>query len=159
MGYLGGMDQNSGMLYAARSRGGPIETLPEVPGLLLWRKGHIAVYEGGGFCIEARGFAYGTVRTRVAERDFTHWCQSSQLDYAEGAVLGAAEYAVCAGQGVHVRTGAGVEFESLGKADKGAKLLMLAGEADGWSRVAAVVGGRLVCGWMKAEYAVRAEGT
>lgn len=31
----------------------PIDTLPERPGLVLWKKGHVGVYIGGGMVIEA----------------------------------------------------------------------------------------------------------
>ena len=45
--------------------------MPDVPGIVLWRKGHIGVYIGDGWAIEARGFAYGVVKTKVAGRGWT----------------------------------------------------------------------------------------
>lgn len=63
---------------------GNLRALPEKRGLVLWRKGHIGVYVGGGWAIEARGFAYGVVRTRVAERGWQKWGQLPMLDYGPG---------------------------------------------------------------------------
>ena len=60
---------------------GPIETIPEIPGLAVWRSGHIGVYIGNGDVIEARGTAYGVVRTRLADRDFTHWMKIPYITY------------------------------------------------------------------------------
>lgn len=61
-----------GMIRLCRETG-PVPTMPEVPGLVLWRKGHIGVYIGNGKAIEARGFRYGVVETRVAGRGWTKW--------------------------------------------------------------------------------------
>lgn len=52
---------------------GSIATLPEIRGALLWQNGHIGVYVGGGYAVEARGFRYGVVRTKVSSRTWTHW--------------------------------------------------------------------------------------
>jgi hypothetical protein len=161
VGYLGGADKNSAMLFAENVRSGKIDTLPEIPGLLLWRKGHIGVYEGNGYCIEARGFNYGTVRTKVKERDFTHWCESIHLIYdtAETAVQpqkiasGAARFAICTGQGVNVRSGAGTEFQSHGELDRLERMLVLETPEKGlWYRVAAEIGGQLVTGYIHGDY-------
>lgn len=37
-----------------------------------------------GEIIEARGSAYGVVRTKVAQRDFTHWFKLNDIEYVEG---------------------------------------------------------------------------
>ncbi len=52
---------------------GPIGALPEVPGLVLWKSGHIGVYKGRGRAVEARGFDSGVVETAVAGRGWTKW--------------------------------------------------------------------------------------
>ncbi len=53
-----------------------------VPGCAVWRKGHIGVYIGNGEIIEARGSAYGVVKTKVSARDFTHFLWLRDIDYA-----------------------------------------------------------------------------
>ena len=60
---------------------GAINTLPEIPGLCLWRKGHIGVYIGNGEAIEARGTEYGVVKTEVRNGTWTHWLQSPFIEY------------------------------------------------------------------------------
>lgn len=54
---------------------GSISTIPEIPGLAVWTKtgGHIGVYVGGGYVVEARGYAYGVQRNKLSSRAFTTW--------------------------------------------------------------------------------------
>lgn len=54
-----------------------------VPGCAVWRSGHIGVYIGNGEIIEARGSAYGVVKTKVKDRDFTHILWLKDIDYTE----------------------------------------------------------------------------
>lgn len=74
----------NGMLEAATVKG-TIDTLPEVPGLLLHYSGHVGVYIGNGYAIEARGFDYGIVKTKVKDRKWTHWCRCRYIDYVDNA--------------------------------------------------------------------------
>lgn len=61
----------------------PISRISEaVPGCALWKQGHIGVYIGNGWCVEARGSSYGTVMTRVADRPWTHILWLLDVDYA-----------------------------------------------------------------------------
>lgn len=76
----------NGMLDHCKAQGcknGKISTLPDVPGVLLFCEGHVGVYIGGGYAIEARGYEYGVVKTKVSERSWTHWAYmpESLLDY------------------------------------------------------------------------------
>ncbi len=73
-----------GMFSAAKVKG-KISTLPEIPGLLLYSPGHVGVYIGGGYAIEARGFNYGVVKTKVSQRSWTHWYQCPYIDYITSA--------------------------------------------------------------------------
>lgn len=58
---------------------GTIDTLPDVPGVLLYHdngagaKTHTGVYVGGGMAVEARSAVYGVVKTAVKSRTWTHW--------------------------------------------------------------------------------------
>lgn len=83
-------DQASGTLFNRCNLKGAISTLPEKPGLCLWRPGHIGIYTGGGYAIEARGVAYGVVRTKVACRNWTHWGMLKDVDYDDSAATGTA---------------------------------------------------------------------
>ena len=77
-------DVSANGMYRAAKVKGSIKTLPETPGLLLWRDGHIGVYVGGGYAVEARGFNYGVVKTRVKDRTWTNWCECPYIEYQGG---------------------------------------------------------------------------
>ena len=72
----------NGMLEKATVKG-DIKNLPETPGLMLWMDGHAGVYIGGGWAIEERGFAYGCVKTKVADRPWKKWYRLPGLTYLE----------------------------------------------------------------------------
>lgn len=66
----------NGMLAWLKSKGcknGKMATLPDVPGILLFSSGHVGVYVGAGYAVEARGFSYGVVKTKVESRSWTAW--------------------------------------------------------------------------------------
>ena len=80
----------NGMLEWCKKQGckhGKIATLPDVPGILLFSSGHVGVYIGGGYAVEARGFNYGVVKTNVKSRSWTEWAYlpESLLKYDLGA--------------------------------------------------------------------------
>ena len=58
-----------------------IKTIPEVPGVLVFKDGHVGVYVGGGEVIEARGHAYGVVKTKLADRGWTSWGYCPYITY------------------------------------------------------------------------------
>ena len=60
---------------------GDISTIPEIEGLILWRDGHVALYDLNGYCIEMRGHKYGCVRTKVSERGFKMWGKHPAIEY------------------------------------------------------------------------------
>lgn len=81
----------NGTLSWLKSQGcknGKISTLPNVPGILLFSPGHVGVYIGDGYAVEARGFRYGVVKTKVSDRGWTEWAYlpASLLQY-DGVVV------------------------------------------------------------------------
>ena len=62
---------------------GGMSTMPEIPGLMLWKDGHVGVYIGGGYVIEAMGTKYGVVKTEVEGRGWSGWCKLPYLTYLE----------------------------------------------------------------------------
>ncbi len=58
---------------------GTIDTLPDVPGVILYHansKGtmtHTGVCVGNGYAVEARAAKYGVVKTAIKDRTWTHW--------------------------------------------------------------------------------------
>lgn len=70
----------SGMLKLC-SKQGAISTMPDVIGTLVFMNGHVGVYIGNGEVIEARGHAYGVVKTKLRNRPWTKWGQPDWLEY------------------------------------------------------------------------------
>lgn len=68
------------MFYNATRRGG-IETMPDTPGLAVWKAGHIGVYIGNGEVVEAMGTKYGVVKTQLEGRGWTHWLEVPGIEY------------------------------------------------------------------------------
>lgn len=65
----------------------PISTIADAPiGAAVWRSGHIGIYVGEGYAIEARGSAYGVVKTKIAKRDWTHWFLLNDITYEAAKV-------------------------------------------------------------------------
>ena len=70
--------------FKTESAAHPISTISNAPiGAAVWRQEHIGVYIGNGEIIEARGSAYGVVRTKVKDRDFTHWFLLNDIEYVK----------------------------------------------------------------------------
>lgn len=76
-------DRTANTFYNQCAEKGKIATIPETPGLCVWRDGHIGIYEGNGNVLEFRGTEYGAVRTRLKDRTFTHWGRLRDVDYSE----------------------------------------------------------------------------
>lgn len=76
-------DVSANQFYANATEKGPISTLPEIPGLILHAEGHVGIYIGDGYAIEAMGTRYGVVKTRVANRNWTGWCKNPYITYVE----------------------------------------------------------------------------
>ena len=62
---------------------GPISTMPEIPGLVLWKEGHTGVYIGGGYAIEAMSTGKGVGKTKVEGRGWQEWYKLPYIDYGE----------------------------------------------------------------------------
>ena len=78
-----GADQMYQSALAAGSDHGPISSLPEIPGLAVWKSGHIGVYIGDGYVIEAMSTKNGVVKTEVTGRGWEGWCKLPFIDYLE----------------------------------------------------------------------------
>lgn len=65
-----------GMFENAEEKG-PIATIPEEPGLIVWHKGHLGVYVGDGKVIESHTLKHGVdqkvVMSELADERWTHW--------------------------------------------------------------------------------------
>ena len=65
------------------SKTGGISTIPEVPGVVVLKSGHIGVYVGGGYVIEARGTEYGVVKSKLSTQKWAKWGYLKDVDYGD----------------------------------------------------------------------------
>ena len=79
--YNSKQDLSADGTYNKATEKGPISTIPEIPGICVRYKGHVGVYIGGGYVIEARGFNYGVVKTALKERKWTDWYKNPFINY------------------------------------------------------------------------------
>ena len=79
-------DVSANGMIALCPQTGAIKTIPDEPGLVVWKSGHIGVYIGGGYTIEMRGFAYDCVKRRVTDGPWTKWGRlpKGMIEYGEG---------------------------------------------------------------------------
>lgn len=107
------------------------------------------------YVLEARGADYGLVITKLTERAWRWWgVMDKYFTYAKAIeVPDTAEvrFATCTGNSVNVREGRGTNYASIGKLNKGDKMLAL-GAVDSWCEVACEINGKLVSGYMSAQY-------
>ncbi len=81
--YNASQDVSANGMLAVCKKKGKISSLPEVPGVLVFRSGHVAVYIGNGKVIEAKGHKWGVVESKLKDRGFTHWGYCPWIDYEE----------------------------------------------------------------------------
>lgn len=74
-------DWGTDHLFAAATEKGPLSTIPEIPGIVVFREGHVGIYMGDGIVIESKGTEYGVVKTKLSESDFTHWMKCPYIEY------------------------------------------------------------------------------
>lgn len=78
-------DRSANGMFDMCERRGTIGTMPDIPGLVVWRSGHIGVYVGNGYTIEERGFAYDCQKRKLSAGTWTHWGElpAPMLKYIE----------------------------------------------------------------------------
>ncbi len=78
-------DLNQEMLFEKAKREGmkwgPISELPDVPGVAVYKSGHIGFYIGGGIVRESRGGDYGVVDRPVEAGPWTHYFYNPFVEY------------------------------------------------------------------------------
>lgn len=75
-------DVSPDMLYhLATKKGTNMDGMPHVPGVAVFMPGHVGVYVGGCWVVEARGHAYGVVKTKLCQRGWKKWAYIPGLDY------------------------------------------------------------------------------
>lgn len=76
-------DKDVNGMKANCSERGTLNTMPDVPGVLVFMPGHVGIYAGKGKVIEARGHAYGVVETNLVGRGWKEWGKLNWIKYEE----------------------------------------------------------------------------
>lgn len=76
-------DIDSDYMYHSIAEKGPIDTIPEIPGLAVWFSGHIGIYIGNGKVIEAKGTQSGVIESELSTGAWTHWIKIPYIQYIE----------------------------------------------------------------------------
>ena len=127
-------DKSANGLFNMCKTKGDIKNIPDIPGIVVWKDGHIGVYIGGGYTIEMRGFDYDCVKRKVKDGPWKKWGRLPMLSYDEPKPE-PSEYGhvLVTGGSVNIRSAPGVKSKDIGTAHKG-DLLVYQGvtqEADG----------------------------
>jgi hypothetical protein len=77
-------DIGADSMYKSALVSGAMDTMPDIPGLAVWKSGHIGIYIGNGNVIEAMGTKYGVVKTNLADRSWSAWLEIPYINYNTG---------------------------------------------------------------------------
>lgn len=158
-------DKGANSMFALCKETGEISTIPDVPGLVVWKSGHIGVYVGDGYTVEMKGFDYDCVKAKVTDGAWTKWGKlpATMLSYAgdepgkkpeppsENTVSGTDGKTVIvrseSGR-VNLRRGNGTEYGRVAQLAPGTTLPYVATAANGWH--AARYGNQVA--WISGQY-------
>lgn len=79
--YNAAEDKSASGMYSASKEKGTISSFPKRAGQLLYKGStaakitHVGIYDGAGFVYEAKGHAYGVVKTAYKASDWQFWSQ------------------------------------------------------------------------------------
>ena len=79
-------DIGADTMYENATEKGTIDTIPEIPGLAVWKEGHIGVYIGNGKVVEAYGTTTGVIYSELADGGWSHWLKIPYITYLEQEV-------------------------------------------------------------------------
>lgn len=83
--YNASQDKSANGLYDVCTTKGAIATMPDIPGVLVFMNKHVGVYIGNGEVVEARGHAYGVIKTKLKDRPWKNWGYCPYVTYEEPA--------------------------------------------------------------------------
>lgn len=74
-------------LFMACPENGSIDTMPDIPGVCVFMRnmGHVGVYIGDGYVVEASGHALGVIKTKLAGRGWGLWGKPRWISYEAAA--------------------------------------------------------------------------
>lgn len=146
--YNASQDVSADGMLAKCKKKGKISTIPEVAGILVFMKGHIGVYIGNGYVIEAKGHAYGVVKTTLKGRGWTDWGYCPWITYENRGTTSNPTTSnsqpinsfksftgyVKVNTSLNVRKGAGTQYKILGSLKNGTSVKVV-GESGSWYKI------------------------
>ena len=125
-------DKSANGLFDMCKEKGDISTIPDIPGIVVWKSGHIGVYVGGGYTVEMKGFDYDCQRNKVTKGPWKKWGKLPMLSYDDPKPE-PSEYrhVLVTGGSVNIRSGPGTDKKDIGTAHKG-DLLPYQGVTEPW---------------------------
>lgn len=136
--YNGSTDVNADMMYNKARRKGPMNTLPEIPGVCLWKKGHIGVYIGNGLVIEARGTKEGVIQSKLGDVPWVGWLECPFIEYVAAPVNPSPVtnkiYGIVTADVLNVRYGPSIGHGIAGKLYEGARVVLIE-KSNGWYKI------------------------
>lgn len=109
----------NGMISLCKTQG-DIKSIPDIPGIVVWKNGHIGVYVGDGYTVEMKGFNYDCIRAKVSNGNWKKWgmLPKSMISYDE--ITPTHKNVTVTGGSVYIRTAPSKENgKILGVAHKG----------------------------------------
>lgn len=92
-------DMSANTVFSRAVQSGSIDTIPEIPGLCVWHRGHIGVYIGNRKIIEAAGTETGVILSHLKApgsiRRWTHWGMMADVDYTGAVTVPVEEPPAC----------------------------------------------------------------
>ena len=129
-------DINEEEMYKRASIKGSIKTMPKVNGILVFKPNHVGVYIGNGYVIEARGHAYGVVKTKLQDRGWEKWCECPYILYQKKNNAKDKKVMVKTnGSDLNCRKEPKLKGEILGAFKNGAKLTLIKKTNKNWYKV------------------------
>ncbi len=89
--YNSSQDKSANGMYTAASTKGKISTIEDIAGILVFKGSstsnitHVGVYGGDGYVYEAKGHAYGVVKTKYSKNDWQYWAECPYLTYSKSS--------------------------------------------------------------------------
>lgn len=80
-------DTTANGAFLAATEKGEIKNIPELIGVCVRYPGHVGIYIGGGYVVEAKGFDYGVCLTALKSHPWTHWYKHPRIKYSSKVML------------------------------------------------------------------------
>ena len=120
-------DKSANGMFKLCEDKGLISTIPDTPGIVVWKDGHIGVSIGDGYAIEMRGFDYDCRKDKIKNRPWTHWGRLPlyMLEYLDSPQPEPqpepqpGKKVLVTGNSVYVRKGPGINYDYVGIVHKG----------------------------------------